>query len=221
MVQLPTTLSQQAKIGAAVLVAVLLFAGGWWGHSKWAKPVTVTVKVPVYIANPEAPEKKTGNTVEPGHHTVPEAEIPVAPDNPLPTPGSTTVIDVPVPFPQVVRVYHQNSVEVSEQKDGYKIWVNGRVWATDALGATLPGVHATTLFSKEAETFIPVTKTTPKEHPWAIGGIYGMSTRGGNSYGLFVDRDLSLLRLGIEVLSNKTDQGLAQTQVTVKAGFRF
>jgi len=199
----------------------LLFGAGWWGHSKWAKPVTITVKVPVHIANPETPERKTGNTVEPAHHTVPDDEIPVAPENPLPHPGSTTVIDVPVLSAQVIKVYHQNSVEVSEQKDGYSVWVNGRVWATDALGNTLPGVHATTLFSKEAQTFIPVTKTVPKEHPWAAGALYGVSTRGGNSYGLFVDRDLSLLRLGIEVLSSKTDQGLSQTQFNVKAGFRF
>lgn len=223
MVQLQT-LPRSYKIGAAALVAVLLFGSGWWGHYKWAKPVTVTVEVPVVITNVERPEAHSGNTVIPAHHAVSSDETPIAPNNPLMNPQATTVIEVPVLVPQLVKVYHQNSLKVSEEKDGFKVWVDGRVWATGEDGKELAGLHATTLFNRDAETFIPVTKSVPKIRPWAVGGRYVLTGSDKGTVGLFVDRDIAFVRLGVEANYHKMTLGNLQTselQTAMKVGIIF
>lgn len=223
MVQLQT-IPRSYKFGAAALVAVLLFSAGWLGHAKWTKPVITTVEVPVVITNGEQPEMHSGNTVIPAHHTVSYSDMPVAPNNPLTNPQATTVIEVPVLVPQLIKVFHQNSLKVSEQKDGYKVWVDGRVWATGENGEELSGLHASTLFNKDAETFIPVTKAVPKVRPWAIGGRYVLTGVDKGTVGLFVDRDVAFLRLGVEANYHKMNLGNVSTselQTALKVGVIF
>lgn len=201
---------KQAKVTALCILAILLFSAGWLGHAKWAKPVTVTIQVPVKVENPEQPERKVGDTVEPAHHTVSNTDMPVAPNDPLPTTQATTVIEVPVLVPQLVKVFHQNSLKFSEQDSGYSVWVDGRVWATDESGKTIAGVHAQTLFNRDAEMFIPKTIKVPPVHPWAIGGRYVVTGIDKGTFGLTVDRDVAFLRLGVEANYHKTNLGNLQ-----------
>ncbi len=215
----------QIKTAGVVILAVLLFAAGWVAHKKWTKPVTRVVEVPIHITNPDHPQVDHSNgVIEPAIHTVPHTQMPVAPDHPIDNPTSTTVIEVPVLVPQTVRVFHQNRLDFSEQKDGYSVWVDSRIWATDEKGQPILGLKGETLFNKDAKLFITKTITEPKEHPWCVGGIYAPVGPNRGSYGLFVDYDLAFLRLGVEAINSKIElpsQRIQQTQTLVKVGVRF
>lgn len=62
----------------------------------------------------------------------------------------------------------------------------------------------------------------PKPLKWATGAVYGTTNLGDTSRGVFVDRDLSVLRTGVEIVKNTYAAANRQAwEVRVHLGIRF
>ena len=217
-------------IGVVLLVGTI-FALGWNGHRWFTKPevkvvekiITVTVGPP--NQTPTAPVVSHG-VVIPGINFGHTQDMPKPPEGstitPLQHPSDSTVITVQVPTPMKLQVFHQNELKWARNGDTYSIWNDSRIWTLDDKGLPLPGITADTTYNKDVELKLPVTfkYECPKERPWAIGGIYKFTPAKG--YGVFVDRDIMMFRLGVEAIrTNAYNLTPASTDVLVKFGGRF
>lgn len=212
----------------ALLVGAL-FAAGWQGHKWFTKPITkeVTKVITIHAGPPEqtptAPVVDHG-VVKPGVNFGTDSEMPKPPDSTLPpltNPNQTTTITVQVPTPMKLQVFHQTELKWARNGDTYNIWNESRIWTRDEKGEALPGITADTTYNKDATLNLPVSfkVETPRERPWCIGGLYKFNPQG---YGLFVDRDIAMFRVGAEVIRTQA-HGItpATTEALVKAGVRF
>ena len=70
---------------------------------------------------------------------------------------------------------------------------------------------------------IPVeNEATPKELKWASGAVYGGTAWGDKTLGVFLDRDFSFLRMGVELTRNTyATQARQGWEVRTKLGIRF
>lgn len=217
-----TTL-EKVKLGGVILVQVALISVGWMGARWFMKPKIVTIEKKVQVANPERPQQTSNGVVAPAHHVGAQPKPPINTLPDIPHSFSTDVTTIGVTVPTKVKVFHQNALSFSEQKDGYKVWVDSRVWAEDSLGKPLTDINSETVFNKDAQLFIPVTTQVPTERPWAAGLTYSVNTMRLTSMqrvGLFVDRDWGPLRLGAEARLIEVDRKLSP-DFTLKGGIRF
>lgn len=213
----------EVEVVAAVLLLAVGFTTGYFAHKRWSEPITrtVTVNVPVKVGEDPKPQiNHPNNVLTPEIRYVTVKEQPQAPTEPqaqLQKPDLTTVIHVPVPQPMKLDIFHQSEIKWKKEEKNLRVWVDSRIWTLDENGKTIPGVTATTSYSQDAQTNIPIDVQVPmpKNRVWSAGLTYGVRP-GERGYGGFVDRDLGPIRLGVEATQFKSG-----TVFGLRAGVRF
>jgi hypothetical protein len=229
--QLPNPNTLYLKIIGVALVVGAIFAAGWNGHRWFAKPVEkiITVKIPVEPGPPDGPKPSENHegVVKPGVQFGAKKEQPAPPTvrdlPPLPNPTDTTIIHIPVPTAMKLDVFHQNQLQWLQEGDHYRIWSDMRIWARDEHGNIVPGMSAETIYNRDAHLELPITVKVqcPKERPWATGLVKTFNPAG---WGLFLDRDLGPLRVGVEATTvnfRMLSTEYKSTMTNVKLGLRF
>jgi len=219
----------QLKVWGIGLLAILLFSLGYETCHWFMKPETHTITKFITVTmgkpdqTPTAPVVDHG-VVNPGTHYVETKDQPKPPASSIPAldkPDQTTVITVQVPTAMKLQVFHQSELKWSRNGDNYSIWDEGRIWTLDEKGQPLEGITADTAYSKDASLSLPVSfaYSCPKERPWAAGGILNLTPKG---YGVFLDRDFSILRFGVEAVKITAPvAGNPSWNTSIKVGARF
>ncbi len=70
---------------------------------------------------------------------------------------------------------------------------------------------------------VPVeAASVPRELKWAVGGLYGSKSEGGQTLGVFVDRDFAFLRTGVEITRERyTASSMNGWEIRGRLGIRF
>ena len=70
---------------------------------------------------------------------------------------------------------------------------------------------------------VPVeAASAPRELKWAIGGLYGTKSEGGQTLGVFVDHDFAFLRTGAEVTRERyPSSSMNGWEIRARLGIRF